>query len=411
MRARALAAAPTGPHWFDGIVLALLVGILYASLARYGAVDCSRIAESFLTEGRSLSRADFAGNVFAYLLLGAALAFSWQVRQPVRSGRAGPARTPWGASVLAVGGCILLSLSMEATQACLTERVSSGWDLGTNSLGAALGWFGARAVYPAWNGVMRARGGTATQGRLLAVVLLAALAWLVATTAPWLPAFELEVLKRHVKAVLEALGGGYFDPWRLVGRGSEWLALGLALSLPLRRPILAFIPFCGLAAAAVGLRLSLVQGTGPSIEWLVTLPFVALALLGLALLGQRPRAVLVILAALVTMIAHQLEPGYGLPEPFRWRVMLLHGNAIAGIQIASYYAWFTMTVVAAGHALNGRALGWAVLPVLLLAVLEAVQTLIPGRTSDLSPPFVALACGALAAGMLGNSGTRPRRRR
>jgi hypothetical protein len=34
-------------------------------------------------------------------------------------------------------------------------------------------------------------------------------------------------------------------------------------------------------------------------------------------------------------------------------------------------------------------------------VLEVVQMLIPGRSSDLSPPFVALACGALAAGMLG----------
>jgi VanZ family protein len=410
MRGRSLAAAPAGPHWFDGIVLALFAGVLYASLARYGEVDCARFEASFLQESVHLSRSDFVGNLFAYLLLGAALAFSWQVRQPVRTGRA-RARAPWAASVLVVGGCMLLSMSMEAVQACLTDRVSSGWDLAANTLGAALGWFGARAFYPVWERLMKTRSGGSTQVGLLAVVLLAALAWLVATTAPWLPAFEPAVLKRHVKAVLEALGTGYLDPWRLVGRGAEWLALGLALTLPLRRPVLAFIPFCLLAASAVGLRLSLAQEAGPSIESLVSLPFVALAIIALTLLGQRPRAVLVIVAALVTMLAYQLEPGNGPPEPFRWRVMLLHGNAIAGIQIASYYAWFAMTVVAAGHALNGRALGWAVLPVLLLAALEAVQTLIPGRTADLSPPFVALACGALAAGMLGGRGGRPRRRR
>ena len=321
------------------------------------------------------------------------------------------ARVPWAASFVAVGACVLLSISMEVAQACLTERVSSGWDVVSNSLGAGFGWFGARAAYPAWDGMMRTRGGSAIQGRLLAVVLLAALAWFTATTAPWLPAFELEVVKRHVKAVLEALGSGYLDPWRLVGRGGEWLALGLALSLPLRRPILALVPFCLLAAAAVGLRLALAQAAGPSIEWLVSLPAVALMLLVLALLGQRPRAVLVIVAALVTMLAHQLEPGNGPPEPFRWRVMLLHGDAISGIQTAAYYAWFTMTVVAAGHALNGRGLAWAVFAVLMLAVLEVAQMLIPGRSSDLSPPFVALACGALAAGMLGGSGKRRRRRR
>ncbi len=386
-------------HWFDGIVLVLVAGIVYASLARRGAIDCSHAMQSFLREGMHLSGSDALGNVFAYLLLGAAMAVAWRLRRP---------HPGWTAALLAILACALLSASMEAAQACMTDRVSAWWDLLFNTLGGALGWFGVGLLQPLWAAVHRSGVGRDTQSRLLAVALLAAVAWLTAETAPWVPTSDVGVLAHNVRAVWRSLGTGYLDPWRLAARLGEWLALGLLLSLPLRRPLLAVLPFGALAAAALGLRL-LLQGTPPpSPELVVTLPVAALALLALPRLGARACAALAIAAATLAVAAYELAPGNGLPQAFRWRLLLLQGNPIGGIELAAYFGWYAMTVVAAGHVLTGRALAWVPVPVLLLAAAEWAQTTLPGRTPDLSPPVIALAVGALAAGMLAE--TRARRR-
>jgi VanZ family protein len=401
---RRSAAAPR-VHWFDGIVLVLVLGILYASLARYGELDCGRALQNFLREGNHLSGSDALANVFAYLLLGAALGVAWQLRQPRRSAAAGP---PWGATLLAVSACALLSLSMEAVQACLTDRVSAYWDVFNNTLGGALGWFAVRLLQPVWTSVHGRSAGGPTRGRLLAVVALTALAWLTAETAPWVPTTDVGVIRQNLKAVWVGLGSGYLDPWRLVARLSEWLALGLALALPLRHPPRAILPFATIAVAAIGLRM-LLQGTSPpSPELMLTLPVAALMMIGLPRLGLRTCAALAIVGATVAVLAYQLEPGNGVPQAFRWRLLILQGNPIGGIQLAAYFGWYALTVVAAGHVLTGRALVWLAPPVLLLAATEWAQTLLPGRNPELSPPLVALACGALAAGMLAGA-RRPRR--
>jgi len=230
----------------------------------------------------------------------------------------------------------------------------------------------------------------------------------MAETAPWVPTADVGVIRQNLKAVWRGLGSGYVDPWRLAARLAEWLALGLALALPLRHPPRAILPFAALAVVALGLRM-LLQGTSPpSPELMLTLPVAALMMIGLPRLGRRTCAALAITGATVAVLAYQLEPGNGVTQPFRWRVLILQGNPIGGMELAAYFGWYAMTVVAAGHVLTGRALPWLAAPVLLLAASEWAQTALPGRTADLSPPLVALACGALAAGML--AGVRGGRR-
>ena len=393
-------------HWMDGAVLMLVFGILYASLARYGRIDCSNAPASMLRESLSISGSDALGNVFAYLLLGAALAFAHAQRRALASDDLSRARRPnraareLAAAAWAIGGCMLLSFSMEAVQTCLSERLSSAWDLFYNISGAALGWFGARAVQPAWNLVERRPTMRPAQVKLLAVVLVAALGWLIEDTAPWVPRLDAMLMRANLKATWIAFATGNLDAWRLISHGGEWLALGLALSLPRRDAWLPVVGLSALAALAMGWRLML-PGTMPlGPESLLTLPAALLMVLVILRSSFRTRAAMTLIAAVVAVGAYQLKPGSGLMMPFQWRIYLLQGNPIAGMQLAAFFGWFGMTVVAAGKVLSGRTLIWVVAASAITALLEWCQTMIPGRTADLSPTFMALAGAGLAAGML-----------
>jgi len=406
---RRASRSPAGAGWLrwpDALVGALIAGIVYTSTARRGTIDCGRFTDVLLRRSPLSDIDDMLGNVFAYLLLGAALAFAWSNRQP--AGRARAAGVPWRASLLAIGAGALLSLSMETAQACFTGRVSSAWDVLSNTLGTALGWLFGRSVSPAWWSIARAdaRG---TQGRVLAVAALAAVAWVLAQTAPWVPVLDAAMAQRALQATWSRLGSSPVDPWKLAAWGGGWLALGLTLGLGMRRPMLALLPFGAVAVVVTGLRLLLPGGDPPTPELVATLPAAGLGMLLLSPLGPRLRALFALVAALLAITAFQLEPGYGQPQPFRWRLALLHGSAVPGIQLAAYFGWFATTVVAAGHVLAGRAFGWAAAAALVPALLEWAQTQVPGRMPELSPPVIALVCAGLAAGMLRSPAGRRRR--
>ncbi len=393
-------------HWMDGAVLMVVFGILYASLSRYGRIDCSNAPESLLRESLAVSGSDALGNVFAYLLLGAALAFAHAQRRALANDdaqRPDGAGRELAAAAWAISGCLLLSFSMEAVQTCLSERISSAWDLFYNTTGAALGWFSARAMQPAWNLVEQRPTMRPQQVKLLAVVLLAALGWLIEDTAPWVPRLDAALMRANLKATWIAFATGQLDVWRLIGHGGEWLALGLALSLPRRDAWLPVVGLSALAALAMGWRLML-PGTMPlGPESLLTLPGALLMVLVILRSSFRTRAALTLIAAIVAISAYQLKPGFGLMMPFQWRIHFLQGNPIAGMQLAAFFGWFGMTVVAAGKVLSGRTLVWVVVACAITALLEWSQTMIPGRTADLSPTFMALAGAGLAAGMLSAS--------
>ncbi len=390
----------------DAVVAAALAGIAYASLARYGWIDCSAFGTTLLRESNRVSGSDLLRNVFAYLLLGVALGFAWLGRRP--GGRAGLAAALAAGGLATLAGAAL-SLSMEAAQACLSGRTSSWHDLLANTAGTALGWLVARFAHPVWSAMLRGQPGRRHEGRLAAVVGLALLAWALAETAPWVPAASTAVLRQNLKASWAALGGGLLDPWRLAARGGEWLAVGLALALPLRRPALAVLPFAALAVAMLGWRLLLPIGHAPSAAALATLPLAALLVLTVPMIGRRASAVVALAGAIVAMLAYQLEPGYGPVRAFRWRIAMLAGDPIAGIQLAGWFAWFSATVVATGHAIDGRTARWATLAVGLLAASEWAQTALPGRTPDLSPIAVGIAAAGFAAVILAGRGARAAR--
>lgn len=392
----------------DAIAVALLLGILYASLSRYGWVDCRRFRANWLSEWNGLSGSDFLGNVFAYMLLGAALGFSWLARRP--GGRAGASAALAAGAVATLAGAAL-SLSMETAQACLANRSSATFDVVANTGGTALGWLGARLAHPVWSAMLRGVPGRRGEGRLAAVVTVALLAWTLAETAPWVPAGITSVIRENAKASWLALGGGLLDPWRVARAGGEWLAVGFALALALRRPALAVLPFCALVAGILGWRLLLPIGHAPSAAAIVTLPVATLLVLTVPMLGRRACAALALAGALVALLAYQLEPGYGATQAFRWRIALLSGDAIAGIQLACWFGWFATTVVAAGHALDGRPLRWAGIALVVIAASEWAQTTLPGRTPDLSPVAMGLAGAALAVGLLAGHGGSAERRR
>ncbi len=400
--ARGRGAWRGGPRAVDAVVVAVVAGIAYASLARPGGFDCQGFGARLLREWRGgISGSDLLGNVFAYLLLGAALGFAWLARRP--GGRAsGPAALAAGAIATLAGAA--LSLSMESVQTCLPARHSALSDVGANVAGTALGWLAARLVHPTWRAMRRDAPGRG-DGRLAAVVAIALIAWTIAETAPWVPAGTTGGVRQNLKAAWVALGTGLLDPWLVARQAGEWLAVGLALALALRRPGLAVLPFCALAAAVLAWRFLLPNGYGPSAAALATLPVATLLVLTVPLLGRRACAVLALAAAVAAMLAYQLQPAYGPAQPLAWRITVLSGDPVGGIRLACWFGWFAATVVAAGHAIDGRRMRWAALAVVLLAATEWAQTALPGRTPDLSPVAIGLAAAALAAGMLGR---RPR---
>jgi VanZ family protein len=386
------------PRAVDAVVVAVVAGIAYASLARPGGFDCRGAGARLLHEwGGGLSGSDLLGNVFAYLLLGAALGFAWLARRP--GGRASGAAALAAGAIATLAGATL-SLSMEGIQACLPARHSSLSDVGANVAGTALGWLAARLVHPTWRAMRRDSPGRG-DGRLAAVVALALAAWAIAETGPWMPAGSVGVARQHLRAAWVALGSGVLDPWLVARQAGEWLAVGLALALALRRPGLAVLPFCALAAAVLAWRLLLPIGYGPSAAALATLPAAGLLVLTVPMLGRRACAVLALAAVVTAMLAYQLQPAYGPAQPFAWRITVLSGDPVGGIRLACWFGWLAASVVAAGHAIDGRRVRWAALAVVLLAATEWAQTLLPGRTPDLSPVAVGLAAAALAAGMLG----------
>lgn len=381
----------------DAVAAIVAAGIVYASLARRGWVDCTGFPHTVLRESYVVVGGDLLGNVFAYLLLGLALGVAWLRRWPSPPL---PARTALVGAALVCAAGTLLSLSMETAQACLAMRTSSIVDVGANAAGTAIGWFVARLLFPAIDALLRGRATRWGDGRLGLVIALATAAGVGALTFPWMPAPSLWVAGRNAAALWHALGAGLHGPWSVAAAGGAWLAIGLSLALPARRPLLALPGFCAIAALVVGWRMVLPIGHAPSPAMVSTLPVAILLVATVPRLGRRACGGLVAAAAVVALLALQLEPGTGPLRPFRWRAMLLAGDPLDGIQQACVFAWFAMATVAGGHVADGRTLRWAGLAVGLVAATEWAQTRIPGHLGELSPIAIAFAGAGLAAAVL-----------
>jgi VanZ family protein len=395
------ASPPGSRRVTDLAVVAVVFSIIYASLSRPGRIDCSQALATVLRESMAVSGSDLIGNVFAYLLLGAAAARAWQQR---RHPQHGGLKNHAIAAALAIGLSALLSFSMEAAQSCLGGRTSSAVDLFNNTLGASLGWFMVVLGRPLWRKLVGRSPGQTIDRRLLVVIALASLAWLIAQSAPWVPSIALDAIRLKVLGLMlqaqHIVRTGQLDWPRVLGYVGQWLVLALGLSLPLARPLAPIISF-GAVLGLVWLAHLLVPRASLPIEALIALPVAAALALALLATGKQVRAAVMLIALLGVITLQELRPGDGPAHEFTWRLLVLHGDAIHGIRVGCQIAWFAMSLVAAGHVLTGRSGVWVAVAVIGLALLEWAQTAVPGRTPDLSPPMLALATAGLAAGLLG----------
>jgi VanZ family protein len=306
----------------------------------------------------------------------------------------------WRAGLIVIAGASLLSLSVETAQLCMDGRVSSSADWFANTAGAAFGWMAGRLSLPAWRIFSVGIGGGVENRRLLAVVMLAVFCWSIASTAPWWLTSDAGLLRQNVSRLWFAIGTGYLDPWRLAQHFGAWLAVGLSLSLAIRRPSWAFTAFAGIAMTVVVARL-LIRGAQPSVEWMLSLP-VAWFMVGaiVASVARSARAALTIAAVLLAMTAYELRPAYGMLRGFGWSIGLLRGDPIFAIQLGAFISWYAVTMVAAGRAAGGRAGTWALLATASIALMEWAQIAVPGRTPDLSPILLTIVTGWAAARIL-----------
>jgi VanZ family protein len=394
-------AARFAPGGDDAVAAIVAAGIVYASLARRGWVDCSRFAETVLRESLAVIGGDLLGNVFAYLLLGLALGVCWLRRFPSPPL---PPRSALAGAALVVGAGALLSLSMEVAQACLVMRTSSIVDVGANGAGTAIGWFAARVLHPPIVALLQGRMSRWGDGRLGLVVALATVAGVLVQTAPWVPAPTLWVIRHNAAALWHGLGIVPHDAWSLAAAGAGWLALGLGLAMPPRRPAVALPGFCALAALVVGWRLSLPLGEAPPPSMVATLPVAVLLVATVPLLGRRAVGGFVAVAALIALLAVQLHPAVGPIRPFRWRAVMLSGDPIEGIRDACFFGWFAMTMVAGGRVADGRLLPWGAVAVAAIAATEWAQSRLPGHVGELSPIAIGLAGAGLAMAVLAGHG-------
>lgn len=398
-------------------VVAYVAGLLWLSFVQGGWPECSG---AWLSEGSSLSRADILVNVAAYLPLGALLA----ARGPVTL--AGTLRAVLLAAVL--GG--LLSLFVEAVQACLPGRVSAWSDLLANTTGALVGALlsrlGGHLVGLSRTG--RASGlamhAIAPQP-LPALAALTLLAWIAHRTFPWALGLDVGQLRANLAFLRPVLEGAVrLDPWRLASHLAAWLVFGLAIRAFFRpwAPVLRSTA----AGAALVLLLQLL-GAVPtiSLEELAALGIAAVLLSALRLPAPEPRLAGVLgVAAFAGVALYELRPGQGsLPGGFSWLPLFGAGNVLGALELGLFFfsyafacalavSWRTGNRAgpAAGRASRERAAppaggascGTAAMLIASLAwlcVLEVAQLWIPGRSADLSPPLLAGAGWAIALGL------------
>jgi VanZ family protein len=229
-------------------LIAWALVVAYASLYPFGPLrPPGPDALAVFLRPRVVLEFDMAVNVIAYAPLGALAALLF-----------GAAAAPWRALVKAAIACAAFSLAMEACQLVVSYRVASIYDLGANTVGAALG---ALFLTPPLRGWMisplasrRERivigGGWGDAGLMLLLL------WLIAQLNPALPFFEAGNL------VEEDGGAGSFATVA-VAVALSVCAFGLFVSVMLKGPggalrwtllLLTVALWCKFAASSLFLR-------------------------------------------------------------------------------------------------------------------------------------------------------------
>ena len=278
----------------------------YTLLAAYGSLhpltgwtDTGVSPFAFLEAGwpRYFTGLDVAVNVVAYVPMG----FLWLLALRPACGR-------WPSTLLALLVGALLSLSMETLQNFLPSRVPSSLDLACNIAGTILGIVAARIGDDQWFAPDRlhdmrqrliAEGAWADWGLLL--VLL----WLLTQLNPEILLFGNGDLRRLAGLPMAiTYSAQTFPQVESLVVGTNTLAIGLVLSLLVRRRALILLPLLA-ALLAKSLIFILAKGLWSELAWATEGSLTGLAIGGVLLVASLslPNIVRRVLAAMLILLA------------------------------------------------------------------------------------------------------------
>jgi VanZ family protein len=283
------------------------------------------------------------------------------------------------AATAAIALGFLLSVSMELLQVYVPSRDPSLLDVLTNTLGTAAGAGFAICFEGGIRQLMERRAG---QFRAAAMLLL--LVWAVSELYPLFPEIGRSHLRQELTLLFRFRGFSIVETW---ANAAEWFAAGLALDA-----LFARMRTFGLAIAMLCVPAQLVI-TGRSL----TLAEIAGALIALALwhfVRRESRARWCAWMLGFAILLRQFQPFFFLavPQPFSWIpfAATLESSREAATAIIARKAFDYGALIWALRCAGAPFVRAGLAVAAVLAVTEAIQTYLPGRSPEITDPLLAL---------------------
>lgn len=278
----------------------------------------------------------------------------------------------------------LLSTTVEVTQLYTPHRDTSALDVAANTIGSALG-IAAALLFERMAGPLPRAWPRRSVDRSALMLIFCWIAWAFFPLFPVLGSFLL-IRKASMFGALPR-----FEPMPFLSAAALWYALGLLLrAAGVKRPL----KWVGISILAVPAQF-FVSGRQPTPSDL--LGAIAAWVLFALRSSTKPVMKTEAWAFLGVVVLRGFSPFHFVPaaSTFTWVPFggLLNSEWQGGIQVllekVFYYASAIWLLRAAGIAL-WRA---AAIVAVLLAVIEAAQTHLPGRTAEIMDPMLALLMG------------------
>ncbi len=313
-------------------------------------------------------------NVILYAPVG--LGTAWLFRQRY---------SPTVSAAAAILAAFALSVTMELLQVYEPMRDPSSLDVLSNTAGGALG---ALLAWPAERRLRRLMRAPSRGSRAAGAILMSV--WVLQTFYPFFPAIGRAHLYDRLDRFLHALNPPLVETW--LGAG-EWFAVGLALEAMfagMRTTWLAGLMVFSLAA-------QLATGDHFLTGSQIVAAGVALILWHVSRGGSRAKWCICLLGSGIAL--RELQPFYFLsvPQNFSWIpfAATLESVRTNAILIIARKAFDYGAMALALHSIGWSYLRAGIVLAAALAMGEAIQMYLPGRTPEIADPLLALMMVAM----------------
>lgn len=336
----------------------------------------------------AFSLSDVVLNVAVYVPFGIFVAAGFRQRRLV-------------AVLVAIIAASVLSTTLELAQAYFPSRTQSILDIFCNTAGGAIGALVANLAVLLW----RAHETTSSSKTAGSATAFSAVGlWSASQLAPFVPSLDIGNLRHALAPLWHFLNAptiGRLDA--LLSYFANLTAIGLLLTMTLRRRRLAIPMFVLFLAAVFGLKTTIV-GRVLAPETVLASIGAVVALMVAQRATPKARAMLAVFAVLSASALAALSsggPSAGFHR-FNWLPFASHilKDAI-GIDSILETAWSSVALAAVSQiffAPRERTVVWAGMILILLwnLALEAMQLGVPGRYPDITPPLIAAGAWVLA---------------